>query len=232
VTEIVEYTETILKREAGKSPTKLVRDYAKAQSGKDDQAPEDGPLQGKTVVIERKAGKYVFTYKDGGNVEGQAAAALVKDFSKKSDANAELEKLVLPSKAIKPGASWKIDMPKIVTELAKQGGMELDGAKSTGQGTLVKAYKKDGVQFGEMKFKMEMPIVTIGKDKEQLKFAAGAKIVLDLTMDVCIDGTSENGTLKMKMLMTGEATIPAAPGATAVLNVSVDAVQVQQDVKK
>ena len=80
-TEIMEYKETILKREAGKAPSKLVREYIKAQSGKDDQV-EDGPLQGKTVQIEKKGGKYVFTYKDGDTVEGQAAAALVKDFSK------------------------------------------------------------------------------------------------------------------------------------------------------
>ena len=103
-------------------------------------------------------------------------------------------------------------MPKIVAELAKQGDMELDGAKSTGEGTLVKAYKKDGRQFGAMKFKMEMPVVTIGKGKEELKFTAGAKIVIDLTLDGCIDGSADAGSMKMKMLMTGAAMVPQAPG--------------------
>jgi hypothetical protein len=123
-------------------------------------------------------------------------------------------------------------MSKIVPELAKQGGMELDEARSTGKGMLVKAYKKDGRQFGEMKFKMEMPVLTIGKGKEQLKFMAGSKIALDLTIDVCIDGTADAGTMKMKMLMTGVAAVAAAPGATATLNVVVDAVQTQEEAAK
>ncbi len=229
---IMEYQETVLKREAGKQPSKLVREYTKAQTGKDDDKLEDTALQGKSVVIEKKGDKYSFTYKDGGEVEGSAEAALNKDFSKKSDTNAELEKLVLPKGPVKAGESWKIEMARIVTEISKQGAMELDAATSTGKGTFVKSYKKDGRLFGEMKFKMEMPLVTIGKGKEQLKFAAGAKIAMDLTFDVCIDGTSEAGSLKMKMLMTGDATIPSAPGAGASMHVMVDATQTQQEAAK
>jgi hypothetical protein len=109
---------------------------------------------------------------------------LTKDFSNKKESNSEIEKLVLPPRAVKVGESWKIEMPKVVAALSDGGKMELDGAKATGQGTLVRAFKMNGVQFGEMKFKMEMPITTIGKDKEQLKFADGAKIALDMTFEV------------------------------------------------
>jgi hypothetical protein len=230
-TDIQEYQETTLKREAGKNATKLVRAYGKVRAGKDEQL-EDGALQSKTVVIEKKGDKYTFTYKDGASVEGEAEAALIKDFSKKSDSSSELEKLVLPAQPVKAGESWKIDMRKIVTELAKVGAMELDGAQATGKGTLVKAYKKDGRQFGEMKFKMDMPIVTIGQGKEQLKFAADARIGIVMTFDVCVDGTSEAGTLKMKMTMGGNATIPSAPGATATLDVVMDATQIHEDATK
>jgi hypothetical protein len=121
-------------------------------------------------------------------------------------------------------------MPKIVNELSKQDAMVLDAAKSTGQGTLVKAYKKNGRQFGEMKFKMEMPVMTIGKGNQQLKFTAGAKIVLDLILDVCIDGTAETGSTKMKMNMTGTADVGG--GALATLNVTVDATQSQEETAK
>ena len=230
-TEIVEYKETVFKRKPGKAVTKLQREYGKVQSGKDG-ALEDGALAGKTVLIEKVLDKFVFTYKDGEAVEGDAATALTKDFSKKSDSNAELEKLVLPTKAVKTGESWKIDMPKIVEELIKQGPMELDGAKSKGEGKLLKTYKKNGALYGEMLFKMVMPILTIGKGQQQLKFSDGAKIVMDMAFDVCIDGTSEAGTLKLKMLMVGTATVPAAPGTVATLNVSVDATQVQIDATK
>lgn len=230
-TEIAEYTETILKREPGKLPTKLTRAYTKAQSGKDKKL-DDLALAGKTVVIEKKGDKYGFTYKDGGELDGSALAALKKDFGKKTDSSAEIEKLVLPKSAVKPGESWKIDMAKIVAEIAKDGGMDLDTAKATGKGTLVKAYKKDGRQFGVMAFKMDVPIVSIGKGQGQLKFAAGAKITLDLTFDVCIDGTSETGEMKMTMKMGGNATFPSAPGATANMDVTVTVTQGQQEAAK
>jgi hypothetical protein len=123
-------------------------------------------------------------------------------------------------------------MPKIITEISKQGDMEMDAAKSTGQGTLVKAYKKDGRQFGEMKFKLEMPLKSAGKGDQQLVFNAGAKIVMEMTLDACIDGGSENGTLKMKMLMTGAGTNPNSPGVTVTLHVTADALQTQADAKK
>ena len=81
-TEIQEYKETILNREAGKSATKRQREYSKVQSGKDDKL-EDGALQGKTVIIEQKADQFMFTYKDGEAVVGAAKAALLKDFNRK-----------------------------------------------------------------------------------------------------------------------------------------------------
>lgn len=230
-TEVLEYKETVLKRAADTSPTKREREYTKVQSGKDDKT-EDGALQGKTVIIEKKADQFLFTYKDGEAVAGAAKAALMKSFSKKSDNNAELEKLVLPKKAVKVGDSWKIEMPLIVKEIGKDGAMELDGAKSTGQGTLVKAYKKDGRQFGEMKFKLEMPMTSVGEGKGQLKFTAGAKIVMDITLDACIDGTSETGTMTMKMDMTGVADFPQMAGATATLDVRMTGTQSQQEAPK
>jgi hypothetical protein len=115
-------------------------------------------------------------------------------------ARPELEKLWLPKNAVAVGASWKIDMQKIVIKLANYGALELDAAKSTGQGTLVKAYKKDGRQFGEMEFKMEMPVVTV--EQKLIKFEAGTKLVLEAKYDGCIDGTSEARSLTLKTNIT------------------------------
>jgi hypothetical protein len=231
--DLAEYKETVFKRQPGKPATKLQREYTKVLNSKDGRLLDDS-LQGKTVVIEKKDGKYVFTYKDGEAVEGAAATALNKDFGKKSETNSEIEKLVLPGKAVKAGDSWKIEMPKIVTELSKfgEGEMELNSAKSKGEGKLLKVYQKKGMQFGEMQFKMEIPIVTIGKGQQQLKFNDGAKLTIDLTLDACIDGASEAGTMKMKMVMAGDATNAGAPGATITMNVTVEGTQVQADVPK
>jgi hypothetical protein len=228
-TELQEYTETILKRQDGKLPTKLERAYSKAQTTQDDKT-SDGPLHGKTVLIEKKGEKYTFTYKDGTEVTDKALEALARSFEKKSEESAEIEKMVLPKGPVKVGQSWKIDMPKIVAEFAKQGEMALDADKATGNGTLVKAYKKNGQQYGEMKFKMEMPVMSIGKGNQQLKFMAGAKIAMDLTLDGCIDGTADAGLMKMKMIITGTA--DGGAGALVMLNLNVDATQSQEETAK
>jgi hypothetical protein len=228
--DTLEFKETTIKRAAGKSPTKLMREYVKAQSVKGDTA-EDWGLQGKTVLIEKKDKQFHFTYKDGSQVEGKAAAALAKEFGKKSDTSKEIEKMILPQKAVNVGESWKIQMAKIVTELSKEG-MTLDATKATGKGTLVKAYKKNGRQFGEMRFSLDIPVATVGKGTATLTFAAGAKILMDLSLDACIDGSSDAGVMKMKMTMRGDATTKGAPGATVTLEVVANLSQTQTDLSK
>jgi hypothetical protein len=58
-TNIQEYTETILKRDPGKTPIKLERTYAKIQLVKGAQT-TDSILQGKTVSIEKKGERFTF----------------------------------------------------------------------------------------------------------------------------------------------------------------------------
>ena len=228
--EVMEYKETILKREAGKPITKAQRDYTKAQK-RDGEQTTELPLQGKSVLIEKKGEHYAFTYANGEPLDGPAAAVLKNDFSGVATGK-ELEKELLPGKAVKVGDTWKIDTAKIAQLLTKDGKMELDTAKAIGQGTLVKTYKKDGRLHGEMKFTMMLPLQTVGKGNQALKFADGAKIDLALSLDTCIDGTAVNGALNLKMLMTGTASIPAAPGATATMHVTVEASEAQQEAAK
>lgn len=73
------YKETVVKAEANKRPTKMERAYTKAEMKKGDKA-EDLGLAGKTVVIEKKGDKYTFTFKDCGEVKGDAATMLADDF--------------------------------------------------------------------------------------------------------------------------------------------------------
>jgi hypothetical protein len=221
-----EYTETILKREAGK-PTKWQRVYATDASTKDKDS-KNGPLHGLTVIIEKKDGKFEFMNKAGDKLTDEAEKALAVHFSKKGEEEAEIEKMVLPTDPVMVGDSWKIDVSKIAKLLSKEG-LELDAAKSTGKGTLVKAYKKDGRQFGVMKFNMTLPLISAGKGKEMLKFNPGANILLNIDFDACIDGASENGTMKTKMFMKGNANVP---NAMVTLDVVADGTQVHVDAPK
>ena len=46
----------------------------------------------------------------GVTVTGAEAKALEKEFRKKTDNDAELEKLMLPTTAVKPGETWKLEL--------------------------------------------------------------------------------------------------------------------------
>ena len=208
--EKTEYKETILKREGKKLPTKIERDYLQGQIIKDGKA-EDLPLQGKTVLIEKTGSVYGYSFKGGAELTGAAAAMLKKEFSRKTDADPEWEKLLLPKTAVKPGDSWKLELGPIVKEIFKGGDAAGDEAKAEGTGTLLKAYNKGRKQYGIMQFKLEVPLTSVGKAPQQMKFTTGAKMLIEVNMDVCIDGTSESGTMKVQMNMVGSATLPQLP---------------------
>jgi len=124
---------------------------------------------------------------------------------------------------------WKIDMKAVAGQFGGGMDMELDTDKATGTGKLLKVYQKDGKQFGEIQVKLDMPIKSVGKGAQSIKPEAGSKLSLDGTMDVCIDGTAATGTLKAKMKMN----ITAMPPMVSVMvNVDVDSVTSQKDLKK
>ncbi len=229
VIDNVEYLEKYVKGAAGKPGSVRHRDYSKAKITKNGKM-EDSPLHGKFVIIEAlKNDKFLFAYKDGEAVSGSAREMLTREFSRKGE-NAEIEKIVLPKDPVKVGDSWKIDMAQFVKVVSQDGKMDLDAGKSVGKGTLVKVYKKDNHQFGEMKFKLELPIRSMELGKNQVPFAAGAKMMVDIEFDVCIDGTLSSGTMKTTMSMSGTAMSPG--GGTLSLDVVMDGTQSGQEMPK
>src|SRR5262249_25527067 len=142
MSEATAYKETVQKVDDKKHPTKLEREYTKAEKTADGKT-EKSPLQGKTVVIEKKGDKCTFTYKGGEEVTGEAAADLNKEFNKNAHED-DLDKLLMPKNAVKPGDEWKIDMNAVAKYFAAGEDIDVDGDKSTGTGKLLKVYKKDG----------------------------------------------------------------------------------------
>ncbi len=209
--KITAYQETIYLRDGTKPPTKFERSYTKCQLKTGDVA-EDLELQGKTVVIEKKGEKYSYTYKDGSKVTGKSAQMLSKELDVEGPSKAERDRFLLPKGAVKVGESWKLDMGPFVKDISKNGEMEFDLPKATGTGKLLRAYKKDGRLFGDMTYQISLPLKSIGKGQEQIKFADGAKLTLDVSLDACIDGTSESATFTKKMFMSGTGQVAAEPG--------------------
>ena len=209
---VMEFKETCLKREPKKRPTHVEREYVKAQQTKDGKT-ENLALQGKTIVIDKKGDKFTYHYKDGQEVPAAAAGELAKEFGRAEDQT--LARLLLPNAAVKVGEGWKIDMEAVVNNV-KGDEIGVDAAKATGTGSLLKVYKKDGLQFGAIQIKMMIPVKSIGKAQAKVD---NGMIKFDGTFDFCIDGTSENGTLIMKTVISGSSAVEKLPGAKMVFDV-------------
>lgn len=205
------YASTILDQPAaGKPPTRLQRKYAKPR------ITEDGgertlPYEGKTVLIEKKEDKYHFRIEGGDELTGKDAEVLEKEFSRPEKG---LDELLLPGKPVHINETWKIDAARIVKEFIEAEAMgeptiELDAAKATVTGKLLRAYVKDGRQFGVMDFRFVLPLKSLKLAEVTAEFEAGSRLTIEQTMDVCIDGVEESGAMKGKMEMIGNLTIKA-----------------------
>jgi hypothetical protein len=218
------FKETILEKKAGATrPTRIKRHYDTAT------VTENGdkktlPYQGKTVLIEKKGARYTFKIEGGEELTGDDAKQLSDEFNKKGKLDEEtFEKMFLPGKAIKVGESWKIDPQLIAKGLQEEGKMELDAAKTKATGTLTKAYKKDGKQFGVIVLKVDVTPKAFGEGGKNVALQPGAKMTIEFTVDTCIDGTSATGEGTFTVAVVAEAVLPDANNPMFRLNVNVKA---------
>jgi hypothetical protein len=229
ITETAAFKETVLERAGNKDATKIEREYTAAQV-KVGTETRNLPYKGKTVVIEKKGEQYTFSYKGGDPLKDEDAESLAREFKGGGTERAELEKLLLPPGAVKAGAEWKLDMAAVVKEMMKGEDVALDPDKATGSGKLAKVYQKDGKTFGELSYKLTVPVKSLGKGKQQLKFEAGAASVLEGTQDVCIDGTAATGVSKSKAHLKGTA--PQPNDETLTLSITVESQETRKELPK
>jgi hypothetical protein len=141
------YTETILeKKEGDDKATSLKRVYEKARGVGKDGKEEIKSYEGKTVLIEKKGDKYVFSIEGGKEITGKDAEDLDKSFNKeKGLSDAEMEKYLLPAKAVKSGDTWKVDAKSLMKDLGKSDKditIAFDDDKTEGYGKLLEAYSQ------------------------------------------------------------------------------------------
>jgi hypothetical protein len=211
------YKETVLERAEGAArPASLRREYEKAVVQQGDEKPQALPYQDKTVVIERGESGYRFAV-DGGPLEGADARLLDKEFNA---GDFDLQRHVLPRKAVRVGDTWALDMAALARDWERNTLMQADAAKAKGTGKLVKVYDQGGRTFGVMEFRLELPVVSVGDDRKQIKMEDGSRMVMEATLEACIDGRSATGTLRAGFLLEGEATIMGPDGQPARLTVS------------
>ncbi len=186
-TKSLVYVDEVIENPAGgKQPTKVKRSYEKAVTG---NAGVDTTLgiEGKTVLIEKKGEKFAFSV-DGKAVDAESRKLLDAEFNK-ADKDDSRE-MMFPKKAVKPGDTWTIDAEKLSKSLNDKD-FKVDAAKLVANGKLVKAYTKDGNQFGVIEVNVTVPITDLGP-KSPIKLKEG-KLTVAISGDAVIDGTSPQG---------------------------------------
>jgi hypothetical protein len=206
-----QYVEKHLASNAKGRPTKFSRAYSKALKG------EEGNLDklsynGKTIVFERKDGKFEASAQ-GGDVEEKDLNDLLKSVNNKGDDSG-----FAPKNAVKVGDTWTLPKEALGGFLGElKDGADFD--KFKGQGKLIKAYTKDGKQWGTLDVALTVPVKKFGP----LELDKPIPFELKLTLDTAIDGSSAANQIKGTLKIQGKSQLEQN-GQTIMLDVNVIAV--------
>lgn len=212
------YRETILELPKGeKRPTKFKREYRKAQETEKGETKTLG-LEGKTIVFEKILGRYEFSLVGGGELPEEERKKLDEQLNRPD--RGDLEKALMPGKAVKVGEEWKIDAGVLAKAMQLDGKMQMHREQTRAVGKLVKVHKKGRAQFGVIELTVEMVPAAITEGGLKIEFRPGSKMKMVLTADVCIDGTLAAGDMRMTMAFDGAATVPLPDGTNLTMNLT------------
>jgi hypothetical protein len=188
------FRELAVERGTGGDLVRLKRTYKKAQRIVDGER-RTLPFQGETVSIDKKAGSFSFQIDDGEAVEGEDAKELQEEFNK--GGAGKLLEVFMARKAVKLNEPWKLDVAMLAKDFSKDGKLDIDAAKSTGSGKLIKVYQKNGKQYGVIELTISMAVSHLNHDDKKTPTKDGSKIVITLEADRCIDGGVDESQLKV-----------------------------------
>lgn len=148
------YRETVLGAQEWKVTSRRRR-YQTIESNSE-KLPTDH-LIGKDVVIEKRDGEFSYSLDDGPELLGQEAEWLRHEFERsKFDLP---DNWGVPAKPVKIGEEWVIDATDLAQQLAEdlepKWKIDRDGAKAAG--VLKRVYRRDGILYGVMRFKIRIP---------------------------------------------------------------------------
>ncbi len=207
------YTETVLEK-GDKRPKKFKRTYEKA-TRTDGPNKLTLPYEGRTIIFELKGEKYTATAEGTPALPKELLEQLV---SRASGNDSEVDDAILPEKPVKVGDKWAIEPKRVAKALAKEGAFELDTDKSKGDVTLIKAYMKDGTQFGVLEVSMKLAVKKVG----ELTFDPPATMELKATLDVSIDGSGTAGTETSTSKLQGKGTETPPGGQKIAVDLTVE----------
>jgi hypothetical protein len=180
------YTETVLEK-GGKVPNKFKRTHEKATRTVDGKT-ETRSYQGRTLVFEKKDGKFAVTPEGDKPLSKEDLEGLTRKANDNSGGG--LEDALLPAKPVKVGDAWKIEGKRIAEAFPD---LDPDVEKSAGEGKLTKVYQKDGHQFGTIVLTVKVQVTKVPKGG--VTFDKPPVLELKLTADAVIDGSSAAGVV-------------------------------------
>ena len=194
-----EAIESVLQSD-GKGNAELRQAFLKAQRLEDGKMTSYG-FHGRTLLVKRVKGQADrFTYADGSSLAKVDLDALKGAlFSNSGDEKGEAA--LQPPKPVKVGESWSPDI-HAVAKLFSDDEMDVVVAGSKARFLLRSVEMRGGLEFGKIDGSIELAVKSMGP----LALDTAIPITITINMDVCVDGTSEDGTLKMTMRMKGSST--------------------------
>jgi len=115
---------------------------------------------------------------------------------------------MFPTKPVEIGEAWKIPLDELAKGFAKRS-LILDIDKCTATGKLTKVFMKDGRQFGEMTFTLNLPVKAIKTGQGDIAIKGAAPFKIEMSGTGCIDGSVTDNQTKTTMSFTGEGVFPA-----------------------
>ncbi len=194
--KLIVYTDEIITAalETGK-PVKLKRTYEKYEVVKGGKE-QTGPPLNAPILIEKKGGKYAVS--SDKELDAGFTTRLAAEFDR-DNSGMGIERL-LPTKPVKAGDTWKVDLSKLPGFTGDAMSIDVDASELTGK--LVKTFAKGGKQYGVLEYTGSIAIKNLGA-KSPLKLKAGSAMGLKMVGEACIDGTDPSskmtGTLSIKM---------------------------------
>jgi len=226
------YTDEILEKEPGKRASKIRRTFSKAEVTRGDQkiTPD---FVGKEILVERTGMGFKFTI-GGKEVTGTNAQILNELFRDKAKEEEDaIEDLLLPKNSVAVNEAWKADVAKLATDMAKQAPFVIDADKSTCTGKLLKAYQKDGRQYGQMQIDAKLVLSKFKAGPVPADLEEGSAINIKFTFDGCIDGSRSSGRMDiaMNIKMAGAIKTPDGFDVKVDMNMKKDASKTQEQEK-
>jgi len=185
-----EYLETVSDADPEEvRPNKVSRTYSIAEKTNQQGEMQQLSYAGKTVTIEKYLKGYRFAA-DGKSLPVAEQIELNNDFTS-GQGNIEA---MLPKTPVKVGEQWTVDLSAIKA-LAGNLPFAYHKDKSSITGKLLRAYTKDGRQWGVIEWKIVVVFDTVATNGSPIRGSLPSTV----TMDAVIDGSARAGKTTITM---------------------------------